>query len=210
MPTAILLPMMLERMNSFWIRAAEVLTLTTRAVTGRYRIVGNTSSAQCVVALDFGYRLVRAGVREPGPCNEYLASLALTTSNGRPIIAQVEIDHAIHSLRPSMGADHVIGSTRDRERYLDTREFAVQVHSIMGDYGWKTAALIAHPHHLPRAQAVFTSRGIETATSTGVRSVWDSKSSQPWTRSPLRWAIRELFAIWLYERRGWLRLSGLK
>jgi hypothetical protein len=39
-----------------------------------------------------------------------------------------------------------------------------------------------------------------------VRSVWDHASSQAWTRSPLRWAIRELFAICLYERRGWLRL----
>lgn len=195
-------------MNSSRIRArvAEVIALMARAVGGRYRVGGNTGTAQCVVALTFGYRVLWAGVREPGPCNEYLASLALATSNGRPIVAQVEIDQAIRSLRPSMGADHVIGSTRDGQ-YLDTREFAVQVHSIMDDYGWKTAALIAHPHHLPRAQAVFASRGIETTTSAGVRSIWDRRSSQPWTRSPLRWAIRELFAIWLYERRGWLRLS---
>lgn len=76
--------------------------------------------------------------------------------------------------------------------------------------GWKTAALIAHPHHLPRAQAVFEARGIETATLPDVRTIWDCKSSQPWTRGPFRWAIRELFAIWLYEQRGWLRPPGLK
>lgn len=198
--------MALDRMSPPQIRAAEVLTLIARAATGRYRIVGNTSTAQCIVALDFGYRLAQARVREPGPCNEYLASLALATSNGRPIIAQAGVDQAIRSLRPSLGADHIIGSTRDSKRYLDTREFAVQVHAIMGDYGWKTAALIAHPHHLPRAQVVFASRGIETTTLAGVRSIWDLKSSQSWTRSPIRWAIRELFAIFLYERRGWLRL----
>ncbi len=194
-------------MNSSRIRAAELLSLMARAVSGHYRIGGDIDTAQCVVALTFGYRLVRAGVREPGPCNEYLAALALTTSSGRPIVGQVEIDQAIRSLQPNMGADHVIGSARNSERYLDTREFAVQVKSIMGDYGWKTAALIAHPHHLPRAQAVFASCGIETATSAGVRSIWDRKSCQPWTRSPLRWAIRELFVILLSERRGWLRLS---
>jgi uncharacterized SAM-binding protein YcdF (DUF218 family) len=92
-------------------------------------------------------------------------------------------------------------------QYLDTHEFAVRVQSIMDDHGWKTAELIAHPHHLPRVQAVFASRGIEATTSADVRSVWDRKSTQPWTRSPLRWAIRELFAIWLYEQRGWLRRS---
>lgn len=178
-----------------------------RAVCGQYRMGGNTDTAQCVVVLTFGYRLIRTGVREPGPCNEYLASLALATSNGRPIIAQVEVYEAIRSLRPSIGADHVIGSARDPEQYLDTHEFAVQVHSIMGAYGWKTAALIAHPHHLPRSQAVFASLGIETTTSAGMRSIWDRKSSQPWTRGPLRWAIRELPVICLYERRGWLQHS---
>lgn len=188
------------------IRAVELLSLMTRAMTGRYRIAGNTDTAQCVVALAFGYIFTPAGVREPGPCNEYLASLALATSDGRPIVAQVEVNQAIRSLRPSMGADHVIRSARDPERYLDTREFAVQAHRIISDNGWKTAVLIAHPHHLPRAQAVFSSLGIETATPAGVRSIWDRTSSQPWTRSPLRWAIRELFAMWVSEQRGWLRL----
>ncbi len=204
--------MALERTDSSQIRArvAEVLGLMTQAVGGRYRTGGDTDTAQFVVALTFGYRSIRTGAREPGPCNEYLASLTLVTSKGRPIVAQAEIDQAIRSIRPSMGADHVIDSALDPERYLDTREFAVQVHAIMGDYGWKTAALIAHPHHLPRAKAVFASLGIETTTSADVRSIWDRKSSQPWTRGPFRWAIRELFTIWLYERRGWLRLPGLK
>jgi hypothetical protein len=201
--------MALETMNSFRIRprVAEVLELIARAVSGRYRISENTDKANCVVALTFGYRFTRTGVRESGPCNEYLASLALALSNGRPIIAQAEIAQAIRSLRPSAGADHVIGSAQDLVQYLDTHEFAVRVQSIMDDHGWKTAELIAHPHHLPRVQAVFASRGIEATTSADVRSVWDRKSTQPWTRSPLRWAIRELFAIWLYEQRGWLRRS---
>ena len=198
--------MTFAKMDSVRRRTADVSALTIRAVAGRYRVGENIDTVQCVVALAFGYRLARAGVREPGPCNEYLAALALATSNGRPIIAQAEIDQAIRPLRRNIGADHVIESTLDSGRYLDTRECAVRVHSIMCDLGWKTAILIAHPHHLPRAQAVFASHGIETATPPGVRSVWDHASSQAWTRSPLRWAIRELFAIWLYERRGWLRL----
>lgn len=203
-------PMAFARMHSIRSRAAKVTVLMIRAVGGRYRVAENTDTMQCVVALAFGYRLTGTGVREPGPCNEYLAALALATSNGRPIISQAEIDQAICSLRPSMGADHVIGSSRNPERYLDTHECAVHLQSMMGDNGWKTAVLIAHPHHLPRAQTVFASRGIETASPPCVRAIWDRKSSQPWTRGPLRWAIRELFAIWLYERRGWLRPPYLK
>ncbi len=194
-------------MNPSRIRAAELLTLMARAATGRYCASGDTGAAQCIVALDFGHRLVQGGAREPGTCNEYLASLALTTSNGRPIIAQVEINQAICFLRSSMGADHIIGSPRHHGRYFDTHELAVQVHSIMAGHGWTTAALIAHPHHLPRTQAVFASRGIETTTPAGVRSIWDLKSNQLWTRSPLLWASRELLAILLYERRGWLPLA---
>lgn len=202
--------MAFEMMASIRSRAAKVLALTIQAAGARYCKGGNIDRAECVVALAFGYRLVRAGVRQPGPCNAYLAALALATSNGRPIIAQAEVDQAIRALRPNVGADHVIGSPRDSEQYLDTHECAVRIHSIMSDCGWKTAALIAHPHHLPRAQAVFASFGIETATPVGVKSVWDRKSSQLWTRGLLRWAIRELFVIWLYERRGWLRLPSLK
>ncbi len=202
-------PMAFARMYSIRSRAAKALVLTIRSASGRYRVAENPEEMQCVVALAFGYR--RAGVaREPGPCNEYLAALTLATSNGRPIIAQAEIDQAIRSCRPGVGAAQIIGPTLNSERYFDTRECAVQAHSIMSDSGWKTAALIAHPHHLPRVQAVFASYGIETATPPDIRAIWDRESNQPWTRGPLRWAIRELFAIWLYERRGWLRLSYLK
>lgn len=78
----------------------------------------------------------------------------------------------------------------------------------MGRYGWDTAELIAHPHHLPRAQAVFASLGIETTSWADVRSIWDRKSSQPWTRSPLRWAIRELFVVLIYLLAGAMQLFG--
>jgi uncharacterized SAM-binding protein YcdF (DUF218 family) len=183
--------------------------MAVRSVGGHYDIAPDTMSAHCVVALSFGYRLTRAGVREPGPCNEYLATLTLATSNGRPIVAQTEIDQAIRSLRRGMGADYVIDSARNPEQYLDTREFAVQVRSIMDRYGWTTAVLIGHPHHLPRAQAVFTAFGINTVTPRGQRPIWDRRSSQLWTRSPLIWTIRELSALWFYNRRGWISTPSI-
>jgi uncharacterized SAM-binding protein YcdF (DUF218 family) len=180
-----------------------MLTLLRQAMSGHYRITGDITTVDCVVALAFGYRLIRTGAREPGPCNEHLASLTLAINSGQPIIAQTEIDQAIRSLRPGVGADHVIRSARNPKRYLDTRECAVQAHTIMSDHGWRTAALIAHPHHLPRAQAVLAALGIETATPCGLRAVWDRTSSQRWTRGPVPWAIREAGALWWYGRRGW-------
>lgn len=184
--------------------------LAIRSVGGHYDIAPDINSAHCVVALSFGYRLTRAGVREPGPCNEYLATVALATSAGRLIVAQAEVDEAIRSLRVGVGADYVIRSARNPDRYLDTHEFAVQARTIMGGYGWTTAALIAHPHHLPRAQAVFASLGIKTATPNGVRVIWDRRSTQLWTRSPLVWAIRELSALWWYQRQGWICLPAIR
>jgi uncharacterized SAM-binding protein YcdF (DUF218 family) len=181
-----------------------MLTLLKQAVSGRYHVTGDITTVDCVVALAFGYRLIRAGAREPGPCNEYLASLTLATNSGQPIIAQAEIDQAIRSLRLGVGVDHVIRSARNPKRYLDTRECAVQAHTVMSDHGWRTAALIAHPHHLPRAQAVFAALGIEIATPGGLWAVWDRTSSQPWTRGPVPWVIHEAGALWWYERRGWL------
>lgn len=189
---------------------AELLALTVQSAGGHYRIAADVSSAHCVVALSFGYRFARAGVREPGPCNEYLATLALAASNGRSIVAQAEIDQAIRSLRDGSGADYVITSARVPERYLDTHEFAVQVRSLMDDCSWKTAVLIAHPHHLPRAQAVFAALDIETVTPAGVTAIWDRRSNQVWTRSRPAWAVRELSALWLYQRRGWISRHAIR
>lgn len=200
---AILVPMT-PRTSSSWIRAAELLILAVRSAGGHYQITGHVPSARCVVVLSFGYRIAPDAARAPGPCNEYLAALALAISNGRPIVTQIEIDQAIRSLRGGTGADYVIRSARDPDRYLDTHDFAVQVRLIMGSCGWTTVALVAHPHHFPRAQAVFASLGIETATPGGVRAIWDRRSSQLWTRGPLVWMIRELSALWLYQWRGWL------
>lgn len=197
-------------MHSSRIRPAEMLTLAVQSISGHYHTTGDVGSAHCVVTVSFGYRLGRDGIRQPGPCNEYLATIALGTSNGRPIVAQTEIDQAIRSLQAGTGADYVIRSARDPQRYLDTHELALQVRCIMNDRGWKTAVLIAHPHHLPRAQAVFAALDIETATPAGVRAIWDPRSSQVWTRSRPPWAVRELSALWLYQRRGWISRPAIR
>jgi len=191
-------------MNLSRTRAAAIFKLVAQAVGGRYHIASDVTPAHCVVALSFGYRRAPTGLREPGPCNEYLASTALATNHGRPIIAQAEIDQAIRSLREGLGADYVIRSARNPERYLDTHECALQVRSIMDDRGWKTAVLIAHPHHLPRAREVFAGLDIETVTPAGVRAIWDPTSGQVWTRSRPACTVRELLALWLYQRRGWI------
>ena len=209
-PTATLPPMMPRKVSLSRLRATTMFTLVAQSVGGRYHIASDITSAHCLIVLSFGYRRAPTGLREPGPCNEYLSNNALVTSHDRPIVAQVEIDQAIRSLREGLGADYVIRSARDPQRYLDTHECGVQVRSIMDDRGWKTAVLIAHPYHLPRAQAVFAALDIETATPAGVRAIWDRRSGQVWTRCRPAWAVRELLALWLYQRRGWISRPAIR
>ena len=179
-------------------------SLVAAALSGRYEIHGDPSSAKCVIALSFGYRRSESGQITPGMANEYLAQFLEANFRDKVIIAQFEIDDALKAGH-DFAAEYRIEAP-GRNGYLDTHEVAVQAWKIMADNGLGDAAIVlAHSHHLPRADRVLRAVGIETATPGGVHAIWDRESAQSWTTGSVRWAVRELLVIGVYAFRGWLR-----
>lgn len=143
------------------------------------------------------------GALVPGRSNDALAAYVLHSGISLPILAQQEIDLSLRSTG-HRGANYVIESDPSDGAYLDTYGFLLWAQEVLNEKGYKAPLLIAHPHHLPRVQAVAAKLGIAAITRGGLRSVWDKNSAQPWTRGPARWIMRELGAIGLYARRGQL------
>lgn len=71
--------------------------------------------------------------------------------------------------------------------------------------GYLTALIVAHPHHVARADAVCETLGMRTVVSDGLTTIdFDRYSAQRWTRSQPKWSVRETLAIAHYETVGWL------
>jgi uncharacterized SAM-binding protein YcdF (DUF218 family) len=75
----------------------------------------------------------------------------------------------------------------------------------MRQNGWTTAVVVAHAHHVPRADAACRALGIDTVVPEGLHRVpFCPDSLQWWTRGRDRWRIREVPATLWYALRGWL------
>jgi uncharacterized SAM-binding protein YcdF (DUF218 family) len=182
-------------------RAGRTAAMVGRALTGRYVVHGGTRDADCVVAFSFGQRRAYDGQVDPGEVNLYLANEVTRLGGQRPVIAQFEIDDA---LRRQGGREADVRVASGNRAFLDTREVAADAATAMSQNGWRCALVIAQAHHVPRADSTLRAAGVETVTPDGLRSAWDRRSRQPWTRGPVAWALREPAAIMYYLLRGWL------
>jgi cytosine/adenosine deaminase-related metal-dependent hydrolase len=119
-----------------------------------------------------------------------------------PFILQWEIASALSgSSSPTWSIDR----HASHGLYLDTREVARQAWEIMRAQGYTTALLVAHPHHVARADAVCETLGMRTVVPDGLTSIdFDPDSAQRWTRSQPKWSVRETLAIAYYETVGWI------
>ena len=94
---------------------------------------------------------------------------------------------------------------RARGQYLDTFEVAAQAQELMLKYGWSKPAIVAHPYHMPRVDAICLGLGMDTIAPAGLEVVrFDAKSAQPWTRDSASCADHELAAIASDHAQGWL------
>ena len=181
--------------------------LWKQAIFGNYKPRGDPAAADCVLAFSFGRVEGQAG-REPGSSNEDLADFALSAGCGRPLILQGEIADA-YLTRTSGNVVFRIEQPWNTRKHFDTRHVAVLAFEVMIAHGWRSALIVAHPNHLPRAEAVCRRLGIVTVVSSGLRSIrFCSNSSQRWTRCRRNWILRETLAIPYYRIRGWLDLSA--
>ena len=152
-----------------------------------------------MVGFAFGYRGRRRPV--PGVSNHDLAGFIATRFSDRPLILQHEIADAMPT---PIAPIHRVESHRVKGRYLDTREVARQAVQLMKNAGHETAIIVAHPHHVPRADAVCRRLGMQTVVPTGIAARFDRRSQQPWTRRQPAWSVRESLAIAHYAVRRWI------
>ncbi|MFE2754479.1 hypothetical protein ACFXGA_21025 [Actinosynnema sp. NPDC059335] len=162
-------------------------------LTGRYRAHGDPREVSCVIACSFGYRRSPVGT-EPGVVNDYLARSAIGLFPGKPVLAQVEVAECINRLPGGPERCIPVGQVPDdADRYVSTSRVLRQCRGIMAERGWSTAAIVAHPYHLPRVDVTAGRLGIDTVAPAGLAPLWDRASAQVWTRSPGLWQVRELF-----------------
>ena len=180
-----------------------IWSLWKQARSGQYTPRGAAADAQCVIGFSFGGIAEGLTVR-PGPSNEDLARFGLEHFPELPRIYQAEIADAHLALAPA-GMLFRIDHHRQPGAYLDTREVARQAREVVQTHGWRTAAVLAHAHHVPRAAAVCARLGIAIVVPPGLGAIrFCPESHQEWTRDVRGWSRRELRAIVYYRCRGWV------
>lgn len=146
-----------------------------------------------VIAFAFGRR------SEPGVAaasNADLAREIVERYSGLPILAEIEIA----SLLPRDMVRLCITSTQ-RERYFDTRKVVLTALPCLIEDGLRRPVVVAHPVHLRRALTTCRRLGIDAREPLGeLRVRFDRRSTQWWTRGPIRWWLRE-FPVRVYDRR---------
>jgi hypothetical protein len=180
-------------------------TLMRQSWAGRYSVHGSPAHADCVVGFAFG-RLMEQGQVLPGNSNEELAKFAERYFPNLPKILQLEIAKAQAYLRPGdPDMLEVVKEHRQEKRYLDTREMALQAWEIMQRRSWRSPIVLAHSHHMPRADAVCRKIGMHTVCVPGLDQInFCQGSAQIWTRRRFLWFPREVAAILHYWWKGWI------
>lgn len=189
-------------------KARTLASMVSQAGNGEYMVHGNTADAECVIAQSFGYQEATDGTVEPGWSNYALASYVLENfSYHMPKILQFEVGDAFEKFQGLSGQYYRIEKHREEGKYLDTREVLEQSAAIMEENQWRSAAVVAHRHHVPRVDAAARRLGIDTIVPNALPGTWDPESAQWWTRSPERWFSREVPTIGYYAVKGWLDLT---
>lgn len=174
------------------------------AWTGDYPLKGRLEDADCVLGLSFGYRGKGKHI-EPGLSNQDLAAVAYSQYDKLPKILQFEIADAYADMG-GKGTVLPIRKHRKKGKYLDTREVVAQAKELMRQRGWKTAILLAHPHHMSRVQLVCDRLKLDWVAVEGLKGAveFDPKSTQKWTRSLDQWRGYEPQALAYYQAKGWI------
>jgi DUF218 domain len=178
----------------------QIQGIIKRATTGQYLQHGSVDDADCVLGFSFGYQLTQGEIR-PGQSNNDLAAFIAAHYGHLPKILQFEIADAM----PETQDVFRIERHRIAGQYLNTREVAEQACEIIKRQGWSKAILVAHPNHVPRADAICKKLGLDTVTPKGLSVIsFDPNSEQEWTRSAANWAVHEAIAIPNDAAKGWI------
>ena len=168
--------------------------------SGRYRPQGALEQAEAVVIPEFATPPFEGA----GDVNTALAAFALyeKTFWCLPIVTNSRSANAIRQLEPDFPIYHEFSSVSSDMigRGTGTYGELMQVR----DLGIKSPLIIAHAHHVGRVALQAKKLGMDPVVPEGLPRMFEKDSSQPWTRSPGLWAIRELLGAPVLYLRGQL------
>jgi len=176
-----------------------MLKLLYAGLTGRYKPVGDIAHADCVASDAFGYRI------EPELGQSNLEIAKFIAAN--PILRALPKFLRFEVARAYEQVDHdychtvvAVGKPGD-----NTRDIVLKIINEMWDRGFDRPAIVDHSHHVSRIAACFKHEGYDPIVPPGLDAIpWDPQSVQPWTRSPLRWAKREILTVPYFKVKEWV------
>jgi hypothetical protein len=165
-----------------------------QSATGNYETQGDPADADCVWGLAFG--LYKTDIHfVPGFGNHVLASFIKKHFGHLPAFLQDEIWQCI----PGLESARPIGRMGTR---IKTDEVLDEAWSRTTEAKFEHPLLVCMRYHAPRATAIANHKGYSIIVPSHLPQVWDANSSQAWTRSPARWALKELAVIGYYQQAG--------
>ncbi len=194
----------------------------------RKAIQSYSSRIDVVLALDFGMRESDFPLPDDSVCksNRAMAELVCRFAQLHPsawLIVQGEIGWEIKERHPAIDQGRLMVVSRhetEPSKNPDTRKVLrqavgrIRVLEHKTERRFNSALLICHRVHLWRAkraleQLLFEAKLRITVQTLGREDLkdipYDRKSSQWWTRGPVRWWLREfLVAMPWYKFRGWI------
>lgn len=179
------------------------------AFTGRYQPSGDWTEADCLVGHCFGLvssaRQGDPGFEKLGLANAALGEYIYEGFRHLPKILEVEVQVAYSRFDPSdiWNVAVISGSRRPDTRY-DTHEVNAQAAEIIKRHGWKKALVVAHAHHIVRAEATLAKMGVQTIVPDALPNVWDPQAEQAEVRSTLRFGLVTMAAVGIYKLHGWI------
>lgn len=170
-----------------------LMNVLIAAATGRYTESGNPQEADCVIGQSFG-----AAKDGPGDVNNQLATFIAESPHYRdlPLLLQTEIASALpdDAPKPALVIEGRPSTSLGGE--LDSWAVLEQALDHMKRNNLEHPLLVAHAFHVGRVALQARKLGMsKLIVPSGLPRAFDPNSTQQWTTSRIKWAMRELPGI---------------
>ena len=185
------------------INPAEIARTVGYARSGEMPPIGDLASATEVIGFSFGTYFDADGqLSRPGPVNDEIARCIVSNEVIRdtemPMTLQEEVAWAVFAQDKTLrGQINVLPTIKTPGKAFNTHELIQQSRRGWATRKVGTLAIVAHPHHIPRASAQVRKAGFEVVTLDTRGIGFDENSAQEWTTSAEKWGKKEPLVIGL-------------
>lgn len=171
-------------------------------MTGQYHPHGSVGQADCILGQAFGLRF-QDGAYESGAVNDGLMLYMTRYLPDLPAYLQADF----HTAFDWFGDDREVHWTGKLGERISSRQVLIDQLAQMRRDGRSRPVLLDVAYQVPRVQATARQLGIDPIVPSGLPRGFDPQSTQFWTRSNLRWQLKEPFVIAHHFVHGWLQTS---